>query len=214
MPAVNPDEGPCGHGAAEDGPEAASAGAQRRHRLRDGQTNIRDFGEQLLADGRISMARIDDAVRRILRVKFRAGLFDDPYVDVDQAEDRAAAPGRDRATARRAAGRSMVLLKNEGAILPLTRADTAVIGPLGNNQHDMLGPWWGRGEDEDVVSRPHGIKARSPGATFAEGCALADAEPPDKTPRAMRLRRRLRRGGCAAARRPTRSCSRSARRVR
>ena len=52
-------------------------------------TNIRDFGKQLLAQHRISMARLDDAVRRILRVKFRAGLFDHPYVDQAKAVDPA-----------------------------------------------------------------------------------------------------------------------------
>ena len=76
-------------------------------------TNYRDFGAQLVAQRRVSMKRIDDAVRRILRIKFRAGLFEHPYVDV------AAAPGKqllpeNRAAARVAAGRSVVLLKNSG----------------------------------------------------------------------------------------------------
>ena len=78
-------------------------------------TNIRDFGKQLLAQHRISMARIDDAVRRILRVKFRAGLFDHPYVDQAKAADPASfVTADDRAAARTAAGKSMVLLKNDG----------------------------------------------------------------------------------------------------
>ena len=52
------------------------------------------------------------------------------------------------AAARKAAGRSMVLLQNKGGVLPLDPAKkTAVIGPLANNQHDMLGPWWGVGRD-------------------------------------------------------------------
>ena len=84
-------------------------------------TNIRDFGKQLLAQHRISMARLDDAVRRILRVKFRAGLFDHPYVD----QAKAATPAqlrdgrRPRRRAQGAAGKSMVLLKNDDATLPL-----------------------------------------------------------------------------------------------
>src|SRR4051794_5022083 len=81
-PPVNPDNGPCGHGVAADGP---SAGALALNAGTDSEmvsTNIRDFGKQLLAEGRISMSRLNDAVRRILRVKFRAGLFDHPYVDV------------------------------------------------------------------------------------------------------------------------------------
>ena len=60
-------------------------------------TNFRDFGSQLVASHRVPMSRINDAVRRILRVKFRAGLFDHPYVDVAQARDEAVAaaqPGR------------------------------------------------------------------------------------------------------------------------
>ena len=67
------------------------------------------------------MSRLNDAVRRILRVKFRAGLFEHPYVDVAKAQDAASfLTPDDRAAARTAAGRSMVLLKNDGdATLPL-----------------------------------------------------------------------------------------------
>ena len=67
-------------------------------------TNIRDYGKQLLADGRISMKRLDDAVRRILRVKFRAGLFEHPYVDQAKATDPASfLTAADRKAARTAA---------------------------------------------------------------------------------------------------------------
>ena len=57
----------------------------------------------------------------------------------------------------------MVLLKNDDNTLPL-KADksVAVIGPLGDDQHDMLGPWWGQGKDEDVISLYTGIKAQNP----------------------------------------------------
>ena len=80
------------------------------------------------------MRRIDDAVRRILRVKFRAGLFENPYVDVSAAAGKQLLP-QNRAAARRAAGRSMVLLKNDGPVLPLDPAkSTAIIGPLGDSE--------------------------------------------------------------------------------
>ena len=83
------------------------------------------------------------------------------------------------AAARKAASRSMVLLKNDGGILPLDPSKkTAVIGPLAKNQHDMLGPWWGRGDDEDVVTVFDGIDEQSPGATFAAGCELSNGEVP------------------------------------
>ncbi len=147
-------------------------------------TLIRDFGEQLLRDRRISMKRIDDAVRRILRVKFRAGLFENPYAPYLPAEAEAQMLRPDAvAAARNAASRSMVLLKNEGGILPLDPTKrTAVIGPLARNGHDMLGPWWGAGRDADVVTVFDGIAQQSPGATYAQGCQLSNTEPPHTDP--------------------------------
>jgi beta-glucosidase len=181
-PPSNPDEGPCGHGVAADGPDAAAIALNAGVDSEMTSTNIRDFGAQLVQQGRVPMSRIDDAVRRILRVKFRAGLFDHPYVDVSQADAAQLKPDA-VAAARTAAGRSMVLLKNDGATLPLDPTKkTAVIGPLAKDPHDMLGPWWGAGKDEDAVSVFDGIAAQSPGATYAQGCALSNAEPPTDDP--------------------------------
>jgi len=147
-------------------------------------TYIRDYGQQLLSDRRISMQRLDDAVRRILRVKFRAGLFDHPYVDQAAATDPASfLTDQDRADARDAAGRSMVLLKNDDATLPFSASKkTVVIGPFGDDGHDLLGPWWGRGEDDDVVTVLQGLQAQNPDTTFVEGCTRTNAEPPDARP--------------------------------
>jgi beta-glucosidase len=149
-------------------------------------TLIRENGSKLLAQGRISMSRINDAVRRILRVKFRAGLFEHPYVDTTKAKDEANfVTAADRAAARNAASRSMVLLKNDGdpATLPLDPGrKTAVIGPLGDSKHDMLGPWWGKGRDEDAVSPYEGIKAQDPDTTYTAGCTIEDKDPPANTP--------------------------------
>jgi beta-glucosidase len=183
-PPKNPDNGPCGHGVAADGPDA---GAQALNAGTDSEmvsTNIRDFGKQLLAQHRISMSRIDDAVRRILRVKFRAGLFDHPYVNQQKATDPASfLKPEDRAAARSGAGRSMVLLKNAGGILPLDPTKkTAVIGPLAKAGNDMLGPWWGRGDGADAVTVFDGINGQSQGATFAQGCTLSHDEPPAYDP--------------------------------
>jgi beta-glucosidase len=181
-PPVNPGEGPCGHGVAADGPEAAALALNAGTDSEMVSTYLRDNGRQLLAQGRISMSRLDDAVRRILRVKFRAGLFERPYVDVSQAEAAQLRPDA-VAAARSAASRSMVLLKNSGSVLPLDPAKkTAVIGPFARNQHDMLGPWWGQGRDADAVTVYDGILAQSPGATYAQGCPVVNAEPPDATP--------------------------------
>jgi beta-glucosidase len=179
-----PDTGPCGHGVAADGPAAAALALNAGVDSEMTSTLIRDFGQQLLAQDRISMRRIDDAVRRILRVKFRAGLFEHPYAPVtpDKAEAEMLRPDA-VAAARKAASRSMVLLQNKGGILPLDPSKkTAVIGPLANDQHDMLGPWWGAGRDTDAVTVLDGIKQQSPGATYAEGCKLSNTEPPTTDP--------------------------------
>ena len=144
-------------------------------------TLIHDNGVQLLHDGRISQSRIDDAVRRILRVKFRAGLFEHPYVDPAKADAAQLRPDA-VAAARKASGRSMVLLKNEGKLPFSDSKSTAVIGPLGDDQHDMLGPWWGRGEDKDVVTVFQGLKEQNPNTTFTAGCTVKNTEPPANTP--------------------------------
>jgi beta-glucosidase len=77
-------------------------------------------------------------------------------------------------------------LKNSGQTLPLDpNKTTAVIGPLGDSEHDMLGPWWGRGDDnsdDQIITPFEGIKAQSPNATFTEGCTLSHLEPPAYDP--------------------------------
>ncbi|MCW2986531.1 MAG: beta-glucosidase BglX [Conexibacter sp.] len=173
-PPKNPDNGPCGHGVAADGP---SAGALALNAGTDSEmvsTNIRDNGKQLLSTGQISMRRLDDAVRRILRVKFRAGLFDHPYVDVSAIPGKTMQPD-DVAAARKAAGRSMVLLKNADGALPLSPdlKSVAVVGALANSKLDPLGPWSGQGKPDDVVTVVDGIKdALGSDATvdYQQGC--------------------------------------------
>jgi beta-glucosidase len=173
-PPQNPASGPCGHGVAADGPDAAAQALNAGTDMEMVSTNYRDFGKQLVASRRVPMSRIDDAVRRILRVKFRAGLFEHPYADPAQAEAKQLLP-ESRETARKDAARSMVLLKNDGGTLPLsTDKSVAVIGPLGDDRHDMLGPWWGKGRDEDAVSLYTGIKEQNARTTFTEGCKMED----------------------------------------
>jgi beta-glucosidase len=183
-PPKNPDQGECGHGVAADGPAAAELALNSGVDSEMTSTLIRDFGAQLLREHRISMSRINDAVRRILRIKFRAGLFEHPYAPYTPAEAEAQMLKPDAvAAARKAAGRSMVLLRNEGGVLPFDAAKkTAVIGPLAKDAHDMLGPWWGVGRDSDAVTVFDGINAQSPGATYAEGCKLSNDEPPTNNP--------------------------------
>jgi beta-glucosidase len=175
-PPVNPDSGPCGHGVAKDGPEAARKALNAGTDMEMVSSNFRDFGPQLVASGQVPMSRINDAVRRILRIKFRAGLFEHPYVNVAAADSKQLLPAN-RAAARVAADRSMVLLKNDGPVLPFSASKkVAVIGPLGDDKHDMLGPWWGQGRDADAVSVYEGIKKQDPNTTFTPGCTLSNSD--------------------------------------
>jgi beta-glucosidase len=181
-PPQNPSDVPeCGHGVAADGPAAAALAFNSGVDSEMTSTFMRDFGAQLISQGRVSMSRLNDAVRRILRVKFRAGLFENPYAPYEPGETEAQMLKPDAvAAARKAAGRSMVLLKNEGGVLPLDPdKSTAVIGPLARNQPDMLGPWSGRGRAEDVVTVFDGIDQQNTApTTYAEGCQLSNGEVP------------------------------------
>jgi beta-glucosidase len=150
---------------AEAGRQALTAGVDM-----DMQSSI--YVETLAAlvrDNRIPMAVVDSAVLRVLRAKARV------------AQLRPVAPNavEIRALARRAARESIVLLKNEGGVLPIDRAapGVAVIGPLADNQLDALGPWHTDGRPEDVVTVLQGIKNRVAAGTqvlYARGAGIDD----------------------------------------
>jgi beta-glucosidase len=132
----------------------------------------------LVRSGKIDQRVLDEAVRRVLRAKFRLGLFADPYRGADpKREQQLTLTKEHRALAREVAGRSMVLLKNSGGVLPLkpTVRSLAVIGPLAASTVDPLGPWSGRGDAKDVISVLEGIRtAAGQGRRilYARGCPI------------------------------------------
>ena len=120
---------------------------------------------QSVEEGRVEMERIDQAVRRILEMKYRLGLFEDPYrySSVERQEATLYKP-EFLAAARDVARKSMVLLKNEGDVLPLAAsADRiALIGPLGDSKTDMIGSWSAAGDRKTrPVTLLEGLKARA-----------------------------------------------------
>jgi beta-glucosidase len=130
--------------------------------------------KQLVAEKKVPIARIDDAVKRILRLKFRLGLFDQPYTPI--VADRFLLP-ESMAVSRQLATESMVLLKNNKHVLPLGPGikNVALVGPLADNQEDLLGNWAGHGEPADVTSIATGLKKEfGPDMTFnyAKGCGF------------------------------------------
>jgi beta-glucosidase len=122
----------------------------------------------LVKDGKLTIAQLDEAVRRVLAVKVRLGLFENPYVDEARAAQVVGAPEH-RKEARLAAQRSMVLLRNEGRTLPLSRSikSVAVIGPLADSKEGTEGSWMVFGHVPAAVTVLEGIKAKLPSATVS-----------------------------------------------
>ncbi len=120
--------------------------------------------EELVASGCVKESAIDEAVRRILRVKLLLGLFEHPYVDVEAGQAVQYAPEH-LAAAQRAAEESAVLLKNEG-VLPL-KADRIrtilVTGPMADAPHDQLGTWSFDGQKRHTVTPLRALQERFPG---------------------------------------------------
>jgi len=116
----------------------------------------------LVAAGEVPMARLDQAVRRVLALKVALGLFDDPFRRIDPRREKTRIRTRETlALARDAGARSIVLLKNDGALLPLPRQGRriALIGPFAAGQHDLIGPWNVYGTDAEAVDLATGIRA-------------------------------------------------------
>src|SRR5882762_6450151 len=136
------------HGLAATDKDAAQAAINAGVDMEMVSRLFNQHGPELLKEGKVSQATIDEAVRRILRIKFRLGLFEHPYTD-EAAEQSSLLSADSRAAARHIAGRSMVLLKNEREALPLSKEvrSIAVIGPLADDRRAPLGWWSGDGHD-------------------------------------------------------------------
>ena len=129
--------------------------------------------QELVEEGRVSVAQVDEAVRRVLLLKFRLGLFERPYTPATSEKERFFRP-QSMDIAARLAAESMVLLKNENKTLPLTdKKKIAVIGPMAKNGWDLLGSWCGHGKDTDVEMLYDGLTAEFGGDAelrYAMGC--------------------------------------------
>lgn len=157
---------------AQAGKEAVEAGVDMDMEGNVYQTTLAG----LVKDGAVSEETVDDAVRRILAIKFKLGLFERPYTDRGLASKVIQCKWHIEA-ARDFARRSMVLLKNENGLLPLKKdiRTLAVIGPLADEQDALLGCWPCMGKPEDVVTVLDGVKAMVSEETqvlHAKGCDI------------------------------------------
>ncbi|HZR58950.1 MAG TPA: beta-glucosidase BglX [Terriglobales bacterium] len=133
----------------------------------------------LAKSGKLAMPVLDEAVRRVLRIKFKAGLFDHPYTDLQREQHDVLAPEGIQ-LARKVAQESMILLKNENDLLPLKKdvKTIAVIGPLADSKADQLGSWASNGRAEDAITPLEGIKTKLPQAEvlYAKGVDIMSME--------------------------------------
>lgn len=115
----------------------------------------------LVKSGEVPMARLDESVRRVLRLKAALGLFDNPYRSLDPAREAAdIGKPEHRALARDAARRSIVLLRNARDVLPLERtAKVALIGPFAEDRHHLHGPWTLFADANEAVTVAEGVRA-------------------------------------------------------
>ena len=161
------------HGVAADEKQAAKLAFQNGCDIEMCSSAYLHHLKELVEEGTFSEAQIDEAVTRVLELKDRLGLFDDPYHGADQqkAEALFLCPEH-RELVRRAAEESAVLLKNEG-LLPLSEDlnRVALIGPFAQEQ-GINGFWSCCGRDEDTVTMAQGVRKLLPGAeiTVARGC--------------------------------------------
>jgi beta-glucosidase len=138
--------------------------------------------DKSIAEGKVSMKTVDEAVRRILKLKYQIGLFDNPYKFSDETREKQSIFTKEHLViARDAARKSMVLLKNDKQTLPLSKSvkNIAVVGPLADSKTDLIGAWSGAGDGNASVSLLEGIKMAVPDANIihAKGCDLENTPP-------------------------------------
>ena len=171
------------HGLASNPAEAARLAFTAGVDMEEKSLAYTDHLPALVESGAVTTARLDEAVRRVLRLKFRLGLFEQPFAD-EASEAGALLTAASLATARTVASRSLVLLRNENDLLPIkpTVRSIAVIGPFADDGLNLLGPWHAAGRGEDATTILAGIRAEvrdrggSVAIEVAEGCKPTGAE--------------------------------------
>jgi beta-glucosidase len=156
------DEEMIAAGYAKDGRDAAKLAFLAGVDMSMASGLYRKFLPDLMRTGEVPQAKVDESVRRVLALKAMLGLFDDPFRRIDEKREtaRSLLP-KTRALAREAGRKAIVLLKNEGDLLPLPRSGKriALIGPFAEGAHDLVGPWVVYGDDAKAVDLATGIRS-------------------------------------------------------
>jgi beta-glucosidase len=153
------------HGFAATPEDAAIRAAKAGINMEMTSSVYRKYLVSAVKNGTISEGQIDELARPILEMKYRLGLFTNPYVDIDLFH-RETLSAEQRAAVEKAAEQTAVLLKNDGHVLPLSKSlrSVAVIGPLADSHLDIMGSWAIHGNRKDSVTIAQGIREALPGA--------------------------------------------------
>ncbi len=159
------------HGYAEDEKDAALKSLQAGSMM-DMESKIsQKYLPELLKEKKITTQQLDEAAGKILYQKFRLGLFDDPFKFCNEANEKAVMfTAENRAIAKTAAEKSIVLLKNNNNILPLDKnKKVALIGFYANSKPDLFDFWIGQGNSNDAVTVYEGLKSKISNISFCNG---------------------------------------------
>ena len=168
------------HGVAADSTNAARLALTAGVDMEMVSTTYRDTLKQQVEQGMISKKVLDEAVRRVLTVKFEKGLFDHPFTDETRCQTAFLQPDA-IALARESAAKSCVLLKNENSALPISKQvkKIALIGPFAGDAEELVGPWPSRAHTNDIVSLAVGIREKLSAdaeLTVERGCSIIEPD--------------------------------------
>ncbi len=162
------------HGHAENGADAAQKAILAGSQMDMESRVLIDNLAQLVKDKKVPLAMVDEAVSKVLYLKFKLGLFDTPFQYNDEKREAATLfTAENLAVAQDAAKKSMILLKNENNVLPLSKGlkNILVVGQLAESQADAMDFWNGKGETKEVITYLKGISNKMPSAkiTYTKG---------------------------------------------
>jgi beta-glucosidase len=169
------------HGFAADPQDAAVRALKAGINMEMTSSNYRDNLPAALKSGKVTAEMVNEMVRPILEMKYRLGLFTNPFVDIARMQQVTVSP-QEREAARQTAEKTAVLLRNEDNVLPLRKdlRSLAVIGPLADSQVDILGSWSIHANRQDAITIAQGLREKLPNTqvSVTKGVEIERPAPP------------------------------------
>jgi len=164
------------HGVSVNDKQSAELAINAGTDMDMGSESFVGYLKQSVKEGKVTMATIDAACRRVLEIKYKLGLFTNPYRNFDpEKANRVTLTKENRKTAKEAALKSMVLLENKNNTLPLKKNfKIALIGPFADSKPEMLSMWAFSGNKDSIVSIYMGIKKMNPNVSCVKGTQISD----------------------------------------